>query len=194
MKRNLLLIFLIILCTVNFLFNWFDGEIFDKVFIISFIYTPIIMILEFFLLLHILNILIRVPKEFFIKIVICLLYVFNVYVLFFDFDIFKAKLKLYKNRENYIMEIDNIKKQEILEHNIKQLEKNFFNLSNGGEIYVYTKSPLMIEFWIYRGLSIGKSSGLIYIENNSIEYIKEVIKNLKYIEKIEDNWYFIIQN
>ena len=109
-------------------------------------------------------------------------------------DIQKAKIKLYKNKESYIAEINELNKQNKQEYTLLTLDKEFYNLSSGNEIFVYTNVPLIVEFWIYRGLSIGSSTSLIYVENDNPEDIMETIYSIEYIEKIEKNWYFIKRN
>lgn len=193
MKQKIFLIILIIiLCIVNFIFNWFNGELFELVPIISLLYIPIVILTEFLILINILKK--RKKSKLLINVFICLLYIINIFLIFVDMDIQKAKIKLYKNKESYIAEINELNKQNKQEYTLLTLDKEFYNLSSGNEIFVYTNVPLIVEFWIYRGLSIGSSTSLIYVENDNPEDIMETIYSIEYIEKIEKNWYFIKRN
>ena len=73
MKQKIFLIILIIiLCIVNFIFNWFNGELFELVPIISLLYIPIVILTEFLILINILKK--RKKSKLLINVFICLLY------------------------------------------------------------------------------------------------------------------------
>lgn len=70
---------------------------------------------------------------------------------------------------------------------LKFFLKIYKKLSTSGEIYISKKETLIIKFWNLRGLSIGETSSLVYIEDDEEYRINENIGKNDYIKKIKNN-------
>ena len=176
-----------------FLVFWFGNEIVDTFFFFAmFIFLILIIFYILVLVLILRSIFIYKNKIDIISLIILIIgFIFNLIFPFsdvkFDYD-FKTKMNDRLEVINYVKNSD----VSVSENGVINLPFKYYNLSSSGDIVVHKENnSLVIEFFIYRGFLSDGSKILVYLEGKESD-IRENISYIKNIEKVDDNWYYVI--
>lgn len=195
-KNNKVFIYGFILTFLFFLFRWFFNKLFDTFFIFI-IFDFLILIISYlaFLIYIIINTLKNKKRSNYILLIIfIILFLINIFFPFqkckYYFD-YKFKLNDRMAVINYIKNND----VEISDNNLLKLPFKYRNLSSGGgEIVIYKdKNNLTIQFFLLRGFVPTGGNAFVYCDSKDKERtIKEKIKYISFIKRIDNNWYYIV--
>lgn len=192
--RNL--IFSIIEIIALFLVCWYDQQLFYTLFIfaiipkfgvfIMYVFCLVLVILDLKKYYSILNlislILLIIPGT-----IILILFTNNQFKTCFTFDRYeKMRLEV----------VEMVKNNEIVpdEYNNAKLPEKYKSLSSDGKIYISQNDAngQVISFWVVRGFLSG-SEELVYSSGEEkLIYENETGHPIKSIDKIKENWYYVI--
>ncbi len=194
MKKYLTLILSILIMCLTFLNYWFSAELIDSFFLLSLV--PILLLFVGWIICFFVSVKNIISKNYLDIISIIILFITILLVIFFPFFKMKVKfeLELYKNERLQV--IDMVKDGQFKPDDSGNvvLPNQYKKISVSGEIHVYQNDTnhQMIGFWVFRGMLSG-SEELIYSTGNE-EFIQqhETGHPIISIEKLQDNWYYVI--
>ena len=195
-KKYCLLILSLLLFLASFAVSWYGDQLFDKIFVFI---IPIHIILAIcfvvLLVLSIIKILKHKTHVNFASVAVLILLV--IVFAFFPFRVAKTKFEFGRYEEDRIKVVEMIKNHQLQpkdEIGNIVLPTEYKRISTGGEVFEYqnNKDGQVIGFWIFRGMLSG-STELVYSSGGE-ELIKanETGHPITKIEKLKDNWYYVI--
>ena len=192
MKKNILMVLVLLEFIITFLLKWFQDQIIDYLFLVS-IFADVFILFSFIILFIILNKKMSKNKSMF-ECFIILIYILNILViLFFPFRKIKTKLEfdLYMNDRLEIINLVKQQKSIYNDNNIFVLPNEYKKVSTSGKIIIYKNSSedTMIGFWIFRGMMSG-SVQIIYSSGGE-DLIMNSNLDIQHIAKLAENWFYV---
>ncbi len=192
MKKNILMVLVLLEFIITFLLKWFQDKIIDYLFLVS-IFADVFILFSFIVLFMILNKNMSKNKSMF-ECFIILIYILNILViLFFPFRKIKTKLEfdLYMNDRLEIINLVKQQKSIYNDNNIFVLPNEYKKVSTSGKIIIYKNSSedTMIGFWIFRGMMSG-SVQIIYSSGGE-DLIMNSNFDIQHIAKLAENWFYV---
>ena len=192
MKKNILMVLVLLEFIITFLLKWFQDQIIDYLFLVS-IFADVFILFSFIVLFIILNKNMSKNKSMF-ECFIILIYILNILViLFFPFRKIKTKLEfdLYMNDRLEIINLVKQQKSIYNDSNIFVLPNEYKKVSTSGKIIIYKNSSedTMIGFWIFRGMMSG-SVQIIYSSGGE-DLIMNSNLDIQHIAQLAENWFYV---
>lgn len=192
MKKNILMVLVLLEFIITFLLKWFQDQIIDYLFLVS-IFADVFILFSFIVLFIILNKNMSKNKSMF-ECFIILIYILNILViLFFPFRKIKTKLEfdLYMNDRLEIINLVKQQKSIYNDNNIFVLPNEYKKVSTSGKIIIYKNSSedTMIGFWIFRGMMSG-SVQIIYSSGGE-DLIMNSNLDIQHIAQLAENWFYV---
>lgn len=192
MKKNILMVLVLLEFIITFLLKWFQDQIIDYLFLVS-IFADVFILFSFIVLFIILNKKMSKNKSMF-ECFIILIYILNILViLFFPFRKIKTKLEfdLYMNDRLEIINLVKQQKSIYNDNNIFVLPNEYKKVSTSGKIIIYKNSSedTMIGFWIFRGMMSG-SVQIIYSSGGE-DLIMNSNLDIQHIAQLAENWFYV---
>lgn len=190
MKKSKYIFFLIsILVIISLIIKWYGDQIFYNIQFFYYILEILIIFFHFYILELIRKTKIKKQK---IGIIILIL---NIFVfIFFPFRFMKAKYDTYIYEKDKLQIVELVKTNYIKPNNvgIAKLPNKYKNLSLGNEIMIFynQKNEVVVGFFVFRGIMSG-SCFIVYTDGEK-NLLEKNIDYLQKMEKIKDNWYFVI--
>lgn len=195
MKKYILLIVSVIVLILSFLNSWFSDMLFDSLFIFALI--PSLVLFVGWIICLVLSIIKLIKDKNVFNIISFIAVILTaLLVLFFPFRETKVRLELnlYEEKRLEIIRMIEDNKLEVDDIGNAELPDKYKKVSTSGEVAVYQNDEegKVIVFWVFRGMLSG-SVELIYstggeklIRDNEVGY------PIVSIEKLKDNWYYVI--
>lgn len=190
---SFLLLLITVICTIIwFAVEWFKYELLDILFIFAlFLYLVLICIYIACFIAACMDV---YKNKSYLSIVTILVIILGTFIIikfpFIDVK-FSFEFKTFYDEREEVINL--IKNNELKpdENNIVQLPLKYKKISNSGEVPVYVNKDNLqiIGFWIYRGTVVDEQEILIYTSEDE-QSIKDNIKYIDSITKIDDQWYY----
>lgn len=191
-KEIFLIISSLILCIICFLNNWFQDEIFEKLFLLIILIDFILLCVYIFLFIQEIKIIKSSQKKNIFVFLPLIILIITVLLSFYDFRFVKTKLELdlYMDKRLEIVKLIKDKELDDKNRNIKLPKYKY--VSQDGEVHVYQNNEeQVIGFWVFRGMLSG-SVELIYSSSDE-QLIKENEDiDVRAITELKEHWYYVV--
>lgn len=191
-KEIFLIISSLILCIICFLNNWFQDEIFEKLFLVIILIDFILLCVYIFLFIQEIKIIKSTQKKNIFVFLPLIILIITVLLSFYDFRFVKTKLELdlYMDKRLEIVKLIKDKELDDKNRNIKLPKYKY--VSQDGEVHVYQNNEeQVIGFWVFRGMLSG-SVELIYSSSDE-QLIKENEDiDVRAITELKEHWYYVV--
>ena len=195
MKKYELLITSIVVLVLSFLNSWFSDELLDSLFI--FILIPNLVLFIGWIICLIFSIISLIRNKGIINVISLIIVILTAFlILFFPFRETKVRLELnlYEAERLEIIKMVEDKKLKIDEFGNVDLPYKYKKVSISGEVFVFQNDEegKVIGFWVLRGVQSGSVQLIYSTGGEKLIRDNETGHPIISIDKLKDNWYYVI--